>query len=330
MVGEHCELFEKSLKDTTRSVLRRSKERSSAGKAVVETEKQAALEAAAKAPRQLFLAGMEPARRALQSDLAASSLYVPRHNRSGDRPMLDTSVLVSQSNVEITYTGAQLDEDDVDVVMALMLEHQLRGVLVGDWLTITTRDLLARIGRERQEGSQTANGHDYHTLKESMNYLYSAALRIETFAPGHAKNAKGKLHPSRIVKDYRHDKQTGVWHVQVDPQYAAMHAGNRYSLIDWNIRLAIPGDDQLTRALQRVVATTSDRIYRRKVSELQRLFARDKTRPRDFETALQRSADVLRNLGHVKPVEEAWIYTSTRERERVFAASRNRATRAHE
>lgn len=329
LAGEHCDLFAKTLRQTTDGVTRRPRDRAPASEAALEKEKKSAIEVAAETPRQLFLVGMEPRRRALPSDLAASALFVPWTSRQGVRPIVEDLVLVSQSNVKITFSGRRFDEGAADVVMALVLEHQLRRVLVGDWLEIHAKQLLVRVGRECATGAQGAGGSDYKWLLQQMKDLRRASLTLETFVDGKRADDAGIIGIGNLLREMIYDKRGGVYRLQLHPQFAALHAGNRFSLIDWEIRAALPTDDQLPRALQRFISTTSDRVYRREVAWLKDAFGRSATRNNDFVGALQVAAEKLVAVGFLRARDDAaWVQPSVRTGEPMFVCSRLRRCRS--
>lgn len=329
LVSDHCDLFANSFKQSTDVATGRPRERSLANAPVLEKERKFTIEAAAETPRQLFLAGMEPRRRALPSDLAASALFVPWTPRQGGRPIVDELVLVSQSNVRITYSGRRLDEGAADVVMALALEHQMRRVPVGDWLEIYAKQLLVRVGRERESGAQAAGGSDYKWLLQQIKDLRRASITIETLVNGMRAEDGGTIGIGNLLREMSYDKHDGVYRIQLHPQFASLHARSRYSLIDWDIRSALPTDDQLPRALQRIISATSDRVYRRKVAWLKDAFGRSATRNNDFVKALLVAAEKLVAVGFLRGCSEAsWVQPSVRTGEPIFVCSRTSRRRA--
>lgn len=281
-------------------------------------------------PRQMFLPGMEPDRRALPADIASSSLFVPWTRRQGERPRLSEVVLASSSTVKITFSGKRLDEGAADVVMALILEHQLRAVPAGELLVIHAHELLTRLGRAKEgDPSDRPSGKDYKWLRDQVRDLRRAALTFEAYdedKPRTAGAGSDKETTINIIGHY--DYIRGRYEIKIDPRFANLYGAGRFTLIDWNLRQALPVDDQLPRALQRLISTTSDPVYRRSVTWLRDALARTAGREDDFINALQRALERLKEVGFVQCKDGASWFERNKRGELMLVAKRVKLRRA--
>lgn len=247
---------------------------------------------------QLFLPGLEDWMRAMPNHIARSSLFAPV--APGRKKIHKDTVLVSRADAEIHFWGEQLDEAQADVWMQVM--YEVAKAPLGESVAINRADFLRAIGR------QTGN-EQYKWLKRAMEALAFAMLVIDVKTPdGRRKLSVGKTRAIHMIDGWDLDEETGVYTVRVDPRWRHMYGNREFALLDWGKRLQIGQGQHMAKALQRLVATSSDQVQRYALDWLKRKLEYA-GRPRDFRDALLRS---LRELERLEVIASPRIEDSTR------------------
>lgn len=239
-------------------------------------------------PRQLFLPGLEEFMRAMPNHAARSSLFAPIAR--GKRAYHQQKMLISRGDATITYTGYQLDEAQADVWMQLMFEA--KDVPLGVSVRMNRCAFLRAIGRG-------TSGRDYEWLRSTMIAFTSATIVAEVRKPDGATKFKvGHTRAFHMLADFDYDADTGTYNFTVDPRWAVLFGGREYALIDWNRRLQIEAGCDMAKALQRLVATSSNKVQSYRLEWL-----KDKLQYnsplRKFRQALLISVEELERVGIV-------------------------------
>lgn len=249
-------------------------------------EAQARLEQkAAETPRQLFLPGMEEFMRAMPNHIARSSLFAPVAR--GRRKMHDGTLLVSRGDAEIRYWGKQLDEAQADVWMQAMKEAQRQPL--GTPVVINRAHFLRQIGRAE-------SGQNYQWLHRTMKDLSFAMLVIEVKKDdGRPKLSIGKTRALHLISGFDYDEDSEEYTLIIDPRWHAMYGNLEFALIDWDKRREFGRNQDMAKALQRLIATSSDRVQRYALDWLKAKMEYS-GRMRDFRDALARACAELERL----------------------------------
>lgn len=203
----------------------------------------------AAAPLQLFLPGMDKLMRAMPNSVARSSLFAPI--ASNDREMHAGTLLVSRNDAVLEYWGEQLDEADADLVLQLIFEARFEAV--GQPVTITRACFLRAMGR-------SIGGEDYKWLHRRMKALAAATLIIEAKkSDGFTKYRIGDTRVFHILAGFGYDARTETYTYSLDTQWQVLFSNREYALIDWQKRMLIRRAQNMAKALQRLVATSSNR-----------------------------------------------------------------------
>ncbi len=269
--------------------------------------KQKAAEVAAKAeqkqvetPRQMFLPGMDEFMRALPNPVADSSLFAPVAR--GAKKMHTGSVLASRLNTTLTYWGLQLNELHADITMQLLWEQQRQGVAVGETVMLNRNAFMKLIGWGN-------SGREYKRFHRYMLELTGAMLVIESKKQdGASKYHIGATKTFRILDNFECDEGGENYRYRLDPRWVVMFGNREYALLDWSKRMQIGAGQDMAKALQRLLATSSDPVQRFGLEVL-----KDKMqyggRMRDFRDSLARACAELERL----EIVSAWrIEDSTR------------------
>lgn len=202
--------------------------------------------------RQLFLPGMDEFMRAMPNPVARSSLFAPV--AKGRRKVHGGTVLVSRADGILEYWGEQLDEADADIVLQLMYES--RQSPLGQPVLIKRAAFLRAMGR-------STGKHDYEWLHRRMKALTAATLIIEAKRQdGSAKYRIGHTKSFHILADFDYDADAEAYTYSLDSRWRVLFGNREFALIDWEKRLQIGRGQDMAKALQRLVATSSDLVQR--------------------------------------------------------------------
>lgn len=205
----------------------------------------------AKTPRQMFLPGFNIG--AFPNHLNRSSFIAPIAR--GARERHEQAVMVTRRDCVLQYTGAQLDEADGDLIMALIAFAQPYSL--GTHVSLNRKKLLGKIKTGCIGGTQ------YDWLHKSMKRLREGTLFLEARKPdGSTRYTVGKMESFNILKSLSYANDSETYTYALDPRWVEMFGNREYSLIDWNKRMRIGRGKDMAKTLQRLLATSADRIQR--------------------------------------------------------------------
>lgn len=197
---------------------------------------------------KLFIPGMEEFMRAMPNHIARSSLFAPV--APGRKKLHDGTVLVSRGDAVIRFKGKQLDEAQADVWMQAM--HEATKQPLGEPITINRAAFLKAIGR-------STHGQNYKWLLRTMEDLTFAMLVIEVSKDGKPKLSIGKTRALHMIEGFDYDDEAEAYTLRVDPRWREMYGNREFALIDWDKRLQFGQHQNMAKAMQRLLAASSDR-----------------------------------------------------------------------
>lgn len=253
-------------------------------------------------PELRFLPRMDESMRGMSNHLARSNLFAPI--APGRKKIYRDSVLVSRSDAVIRFSGEQLDEAQADVWMQAM--HEALKHPLGAPVVIQRAAFLRSIGR------QTGN-FEYKWLQRSMEALTFAMLVIYVLKDGKPRQEIGKTRALHLIEGFEYDDELEEYTLRIDPRWRELYANREYALIDWNKRLQFRKKQDMAKALQRLIATSSDVVQRYALDWLKEKLGYS-GRMRDFKDAMIRA---MRELERVKIVAGGRIGESTKGKEQV-------------
>ncbi|CAJ4306325.1 trfA family protein [Burkholderia pseudomallei] len=254
-------------------------------------------------PRQMFLPGLEPTMRAMPNHIARSSLFAPL-SKTHQRRFLNDYILVSRRDVEIKFTGVQLDESQADVWMQLM--YIASSSPIGEPFDVRSASILEAMGRQ-------IGGAEYRWLRRAMEALYKATLIIDVVNKYRIGDGDSDGDGIRMIDRFKYDASRKQYTLVIDPRWVAMYSNQEFARIDWEKRLAIKRGQDMAKTLQRLVATSADKVQRYGLDWLKAKL--QYTSPlRKFRTAL---CAALAELERVEVIAAAHIGTSTRGSEQA-------------
>jgi hypothetical protein len=272
--------------------------RKATGKTVDELE-----EHEAKRPRQLFLPGLGEFMRTMPNHIARSSLFAPIAR--GRKKYHNRTVITSRNDVEITFTGLQLDEAQADAWMQLL--YEAKNTPLGEAVVIHRAAFLRAIGR-------TGGGVNYSWLENTFHAFTAATLVVKAKRKdGQPKYHVGHTRTFHMLAGYGYNEDKEEYEIIVDPRWKQIFGGKEYALMSWPKRLQIGRGQDLAKALQRLFASSNNCPQHHSLDWLQE-WAQQAGRRRDFRSALSKAMDELKRL---KIVDKWDIGQSTTQKEQL-------------
>jgi len=204
----------------------------------------------AETPKQMFLPGFDIG--AFPNHLNRSSFIAPIAR--GRRKFHRQEAMVTRKDCVLEYTGEQLDEADGDIIMALIFFAQRQAI--GEFVPLNRAALLRKLARAT--GKQ-----QYEWLHRRIKALTEATLFLEAKKPdGSTKYSIGKTVSFRIISGFCYDDETEIYSYALDPRWVQMFGNREFSLPDWDKRMQIGRGQDMAKSLQRLIATSSDKVQR--------------------------------------------------------------------
>lgn len=247
----------------------------------------------------MFLPGLDEFMRAMPNHVARSSLFAPV--APGRKKLHDGTVLVSRGDATIRFKGKQLDESQADVWLQAMYEASRQPL--GEAFIIHRAAFLRSMGR-------APSGQNYQWLHRAMEDLSFAMLVIEINKDGKPKLAIGKTRALHMISGFDYDPETEAYTLRIDPRWRAMYGGREFALIDWDKRMQFGQHQNMAKALQRLVATSSDPVQRYALDWLKAKLEYS-GRMRDFIEAMDKA---MRELERLEIIAGGRIEDSTRSK----------------
>lgn len=211
--------------------------------------------AAPPGPR-LFLPGFDIG--TFPNHLNRSSFIAPIAR--GRRKHHRQAVMVTRRDCVLEYTGEQLDEADGDLIMALIAFAQ--PFQFGTPVPLNRKELLGKI----KPGSIGSTQYDW--LHRRIKALTEATLFLEAKKDDLTRYSIGKTVSFRIVAAFSYDDESEMYTFILDPRWVQMFYNREYSLIDWDKRMQIGRGQDMAKTLQRLLATSSNKVQRYALNNL--------------------------------------------------------------
>lgn len=256
---------------------------------------------AAENPVQMFLPGFDIG--AMPNHLNRSSFISPIAR--GKRKFHRQIQLISRADCILEYTGEQLDEADGDLVMALIFFAQ--PYPLGVAVPLNRAKLLQKLGR-------STGKTQYEWLHRRLKALREGVLFLEAKKPdGSTRYKIGNMQSFNILKELNYAEEGEDYTYTLDPRWVTMFSNREYALLDWDKRMQIGRGQDMAKALQRLVATSSNPVQHYALDWL-----KDKmqyTSPmRKFRETLE---SAVRELVRLEIIAKGVIEKSTKDAEQL-------------
>jgi hypothetical protein len=180
-------------------------------------------------PKQLSL--WDDRVRGMSKSLVNSALFAVLDKRK-PRRNLENEVVQSLQDVEIRYTGKQLDQDDHLVFMQLC--HHARTSPFGEVVKVTGLNAINGLGWDRSCLS-------YERLRASYRRLLEGTVYVEITGQKRRK-VYGSHLISKLLEEGHHDDDVrGEFTIVLDPSLANILTGDEMTLLDWARHFKLSG-----------------------------------------------------------------------------------------
>ena len=193
--------------------------------------------------------------------------------KKGARAYLERQEIHAQEGIRIVYTGARLDQGDLDVWETVL--HTVRLQALGDECRVTAYQLLKVLGK-------TDTGINRDTLDRRLSRMKATGVDVTVGRYGY----EGSL----IDEVYR-DKETRQYVIRLNPKLRALFAADQFTQVDWTVRHALDGKP-LAQWLHGYYASHA-KPYPVNVATLLKLSGSENTEPRSGRQTLRKALDAL-------------------------------------
>jgi hypothetical protein len=236
----------------------------------------------------MFLPGLDSSKRAMPNHIARSSIFAPV--ALGRKLVYNGTSMTCRKDAEIWFWGEQLDEAQADIWMQIMY---LAGKQpLGEPVFINRADLLRSINRNTGKTQ-------YDWLKSSIESLTNARLALEVSSKGNIKLSITANRALHFIDSFYYNEEANNYTLQIDPRWKRMYGNHEYALIDWEKHKKIRRGQDMAKAIQLLLATSTDSVQRYQVEWLKRKFVYG-GRMRDFINALSSAATELNRVAIIK------------------------------
>lgn len=193
--------------------------------------------------------------------------------KKGPRLYLERQEIHAQDGIKIIYTGARLDQGDLDVWKTVL--HIARLQALGDECRVTAYQLLKMLGK-------TDTGINRDTLGRRLSRMKATGVDVNVGRYGY----EGSL----IDEVYR-DKETREYVIRLNPKLSALFAVDQFTQVDWSVRHALSGQP-LAQWLHGYYASHA-KPYPVNVDTLLKLAGSEDASPSSGRQTLRKALDAL-------------------------------------
>lgn len=214
--------------------------------------------------------------RATPNSMLRSSLFAAIPLRSGNRAYFKNKQVAAYGDLEIFYTGLQLDQEDLSLWDNIV--HLARGEESGSECRTTSYALLKLIGK-------TDNGANRTILEGRIDRLKATSVKINS------KKHNLFFFDSLIGKGLK-DNNTQEWCISLPKEIIKLFSADQFTQIDWEIRSELSGKP-LAQWLHGFYSSHA-KPFPMKIENIHELCGSSAKSISDFRIAL------IRNLNEVK------------------------------
>lgn len=189
-----------------------------------------------------------------------------------ERKYLKNALLAVQGDVSITYTGEQLSQSDLDVVMAAL--HLARQHPLGHICQFRGYTFLKILGR-------SDNKANYLWLNATIDRLIACLVRIRV---------RHQVFTGSILSSCTRDDKTDIYKLVFDPDFVKLFGRNDWTAVDWSTRQRLTRSPLAQWIYDYAVSHVGTVV---KLETLQRLSGREEDTPKAFNQAFQRAKAML-------------------------------------
>lgn len=143
--------------------------------------------------------------------------------KKGARAYLERQEIHAQEGIRIIYTGARLDQGDLDVWETVL--HIARVQALGNECRVTAYQLLKALGK-------TDAGTNRDTLDRRLSRMKATGVDVTVGRYGY----EGSL-----IDEVFRDKETREYVIRLNPKLSALFAADQFTQVDWSVRHGLNG-----------------------------------------------------------------------------------------
>lgn len=143
--------------------------------------------------------------------------------KKGPRAYLERKEIHAQEGISIVYTGARLDQGDLDVWETVL--QIARTQALGDECRVTAYQLLMALGK-------TDTGINRTTLDRRLSRMKATGVDV---------NVGRYAYEGSLIDEVCRDKETREYVIRLNPKLCALFGADQYTQIDWSVRHALDG-----------------------------------------------------------------------------------------
>ena len=195
--------------------------------------------------------------------------------KKGARAYLERQEIHAQEGIRIVYTGARLDQGDLDVWETVL--HIARVQALGDECRVTAYQLLKTLGK-------TDTGINRDTLERRLSRMKATGVDVDT----------GRYsYEGSLIDEVFRDKETRQYVIRLNPKLSALFAADQFTQVDWTVRHALDGKP-LAQWLHGYYASHA-KPYPVNVATLLKLSGSENEDPSSGRQKLRKALDALAN-----------------------------------
>jgi hypothetical protein len=200
-----------------------------------------------------------------------SALFSAIYGNSSRR-YLKNAVLAVQGDITIRYTGEQLSQSDLDLVMAAL--HLARQHPLGHICHFKGYAFLKVIGRS--DGQR-----NYLWLETTIDRLIASLVKIRIGQ---------RVYSGSILSSSTRDEASDIYKLVFDPDFVKLFGASDWTAIDWNMRQKLTRSPLAQWIYDYAVSHIGTKI---KLKTLQQLSGREGDTPKIFNKAVRRAKEML-------------------------------------
>jgi TrfA protein len=218
-----------------------------------------------------------------------SALFAAIYGNSR-RPYLENAVLAVQGDITIHYTGKQLSQSDLDLVMAAL--HLARQHPLGHICHFKGYAFLKAIGRSDSKPN-------YLWLDTTITRLIACAVKIRLGQ---------RIFEGSILSSCIRDEGSDVYKLTFDPDFVKLFGVSDWTAVDWNMRRKLGRSPLAQWIYDYAVSHVGTKI---KLKTLQKLSGRESDTPKVFNEAVRRAKKMLEKAAAATIEIDAGLVTIT-------------------
>jgi hypothetical protein len=219
-----------------------------------------------------------------------SALFAAIYGNS-NRRYLENAVLAVQGDITIRYTGKQLSQSDLDLVMAAL--HLARQHPLGHICHFRGYAFLKAVGRS--DGKR-----NYLWLEITIDRLIASLVKIRIGQ---------RVYSGSILSSSSRDEASDIYKLTFDPDFVKLFGKSEWTAIDWNMRQKLIRSPLAQWIYDYAVSHVGTKI---KLKTLQYLSGREGDTPKVFNEAVRRAKKMLEKAAAVTmEIDPAGVVTIT-------------------